>query len=141
MIRKFRESDMAQVLKIWLDASIEAHDFVEHGFWESKVDDMENIYLPAGENYVYEENGKIKGFFSLVDETLAAIFVDPASQGCGIGKTLIAKAKKLRSSLKLSVYKKNIKSVNFYINHGFVIVKEQIDKHTGEAEILMSWIN
>jgi putative acetyltransferase len=137
MIRKFKESDMDQVLKIWLDASVKAHDFVERRFWESRLDDMRNIYLPAGENYVYEEDGQIKGFFALVDETLAAIFVDPVCQGRGIGTKLISKAKELRLALRLTVYCKNTKSVDFYKNCGFEIVEKQIDENTGEPEFLM----
>lgn len=139
MIREFKEADMEQVLKIWLEASIKAHDFVKREFWESKLGDMRELYLPAAETYVYDENGEIKGFFSLVDETLAAIFVAPASQGCGIGKKLIAKAKELRSSLNLKVYCRNTRSINFYKNCGFEIVEEQTDGHTGKSEFLMTF--
>ncbi len=46
MIRKFIESDMNQVINIWLEASIKAHDFVDGEFWESKVKDMREIYIP-----------------------------------------------------------------------------------------------
>ena len=139
MIREFKESDMEQVLKIWLEASIKAHNFVKREFWKSKLGDMRELYLPAAETYVYDENGEIKGFFSLVDETLAAVFVAPASQGCGIGKKLTAKAKELRSSLNLKVYSKNTRSINFYKNCGFEIVKEQTDDSTGESELLMTF--
>ncbi len=130
---------MEQVLKIWLEASVKAHDFIKREFWEAKLDDMRNLYLPASETYVYAEKGEIKGFFSLVDETLAAIFVAPASQGRGIGKKLIAKAKELRSSLNLTVYSKNTKSINFYKRCGFDIIRKQTDENTGEFEYLMAY--
>lgn len=54
MIRKYNENDIDTVLTIWLDASIKAHDFVEAGFWQSQVENMRNIYLPASETWVYE---------------------------------------------------------------------------------------
>ena len=139
MISKLKETDMDQVLEIWLEASRKSHDFIKREFWESKLDDMRNLYLPASETYVYVENGEIKGFFSLVGETLAAIFVAPASQGHGIGKKLIARAKELRSSLNLTVYSKNTKSINFYKSCGFDIVKKQTDENTGEPEYLMAY--
>ncbi|MFA6717339.1 MAG: N-acetyltransferase [Victivallaceae bacterium] len=140
MIRKFIDADTERVLEIWLEASVNAHNFVKREFWESKIDDMKELYLPGSETYVYEENGEVKGFFSLVDETLAALFVAPDRQGQGCGKKLIAKAKELRPALKLTVYSKNTKSVDFYRKCGFKTVKEQTDKHTGETELMMEYI-
>ena len=137
MIRPFKESDMEKVLSIWLDASIEAHDFVARDFWESKVKEMRDIYIPASETYVYDNQGVIYGFASLVENTLAAIFVAPSAQGRGIGKKLMNKAKESRQELHLSVYKENKKSIAFYKKCGFEAVKEQIDEHTGHSELFM----
>lgn len=140
MIRRFKASDMENVLKIWLETSLKAHNFVEKEFWESKVAEMRDIYLPAAETYVYDEDGLIKGFCSLHKETLAAIFVSPSFQGKGIGKKLIAKAKKLYNNLNLTVYKENKKSIEFYKKCGFKIKKEQIDAQTGHPELLMKFM-
>ncbi|MCP3941840.1 MAG: N-acetyltransferase [Desulfobacteraceae bacterium] len=137
MIRRFKQSDMEQILQIWLSASQKAHDFIKKDFWESKVDDMRDIYLPASETYVYDEGGTIKGFVSLYEETLAAMFVSMVDQGRGIGKQLMVKAKQVRENLSLSVYKENNKSIEFYKKCGFKIKLEQIDGHTGMSELLM----
>ncbi len=137
IVRAFQSQDMEQVLDIWLEASIRAHDFMERGFWESKVSDMRNIYLPSGETHVYDEAGIIKGFITLCDDTLAAIFVSPRFHGKGIGKQLMAKAKNMRRKLNLSVYMENQKSVDFYQHCGFKIANNQIDQHTGHMELLM----
>jgi len=139
MIRKFKQSDMESVLKIWLDSSIKAHDFIESNFWESNKDDMREIYIPSSENYIYEKEGNIKGFISLYGDTVAALFVSPEIQRLGIGTSLIKRAKKIHKSLNLTVYKENEKSVKFYINNGFKIIKEQIDKNTGCLELLMKY--
>jgi len=139
MIRNFKQSDMEQVLKIWLDASIKAHSFVDSEYWESKVIDMREIYIPAAETYVYSENGKIKGFISLIENTLAAIFVIPNNQGKGIGKQLMAKSKAVRKNLNLTVYKGNSNSIEFYKKCGFKIKQEQINEHTGHPELLMEF--
>lgn len=64
MIRAFESSDMFDVLNIWLKASVRAHGFVAKEFWESRVEDMREIYIPASETYVFSENGAILGFFS-----------------------------------------------------------------------------
>ena len=120
---------------------MKAHDFVDREFWQSKAKDMREIYIPSGETYVCEEEGVIKGFVALYNETLAAIFVSPDSQGTGIGTQLMRKAKDVRDNLDLTVYKENPKSVEFYKKCGFTIEKEQIDKHTGHLELVMKFIS
>jgi len=139
MIRKLKAEETNDVLDIWVKASIEAHSFVSREFWKSRMDVMRDTYIPASDTYVFEENGIIKGFFSLHNDTLAAMFVSPESQGRGIGRRLMDKAKSLRNSLELTVYKENPKSVDFYKKCGFNIIKEQIDEHTGHIEILMKY--
>jgi len=139
MIRNFQQTDIDQVISIWLEASIQAHDFVDSEFWKSKVEDMREIYIPSGETYVYEEGGIIKGFVSLYNDTVAAIFVSPDSQGTGIGMQLMRKAKDVRDNLNLTVYKDNTKGIAFYKKCGFTIEQEQIDTHTGCHELVMKF--
>ena len=47
MISRLKETDMDQVLEIWLEASIKSHNFIKREFWESKLEDMRNLYLPC----------------------------------------------------------------------------------------------
>ena len=139
MIRAFESSDMNDVLNIWLGASIGAHGFVGKEFWESRVDDMRETYVPDSDTYVYSENGTVKGFFSLHADSLAAMFVSPDAQGKGIGQQLMKKAKSLRRKLNLTVYLENEKSILFYRKCGFKPVEERVDEHTGHIEILMEY--
>jgi putative acetyltransferase len=44
MIREFQQSDIDQIISVWLKASIEAHDFVDSEFWKSKARDMREVY-------------------------------------------------------------------------------------------------
>jgi len=138
MIREFHVDDLDVVLDIWLQASINAHSFVESGFWESQVESMRDIYIPACESYVFVEGGEVIGFYSLHENTLAAIFIYPEFQGRGFGKELLSHAKQQRDVLTLSVYKANDSSVQFYLSKGFTIVGEQADEHTGHIEYLMT---
>ena len=138
MIRKFESPDMDDILRIWLEASIKTHDFIDADFWQSKIGDMRHKYIPNSETYVYTDKGVIKGFFALYEDTLAALFVSPDSQRTGIGKKLITIAKSLRETLNLYVYRKNSKAIDFYIKCGFRTLKTRVDKHTGEIEILMT---
>lgn len=139
MIRAFESSDMNDVLNIWLGASIGAHGFVGKEFWESRVNDMRETYIPDSNTYVFSENGTVKGFFSLHGDSLAAMFVSPDAQGRGIGQRLMNKAKSLRRKLNLTVYRENEKSIQFYRKCGFKPVEERVDEHTGHIEILMEY--
>lgn len=139
MIRAFEPSDMNDVLNIWLEASIGAHGFVGREFWESRIDDMRETYIPDSDTYVFSENGTVKGFFSLHGDSLAAMFVSPDAQSKGIGQQLMNEAKSLRRKLNLTVYRENEKSTQFYWKCGFKLVKERVDEHTGHIEILMEY--
>lgn len=142
MIRRFDASqreDMDRVLEIWLEASIDAHDFIPRHFWEANVESMREIYLVQAETYVYETDGIIQGFLSLDEERVAALFVAPSMQGLGIGKKLLDKAKAIREKLSLTVYTENTRAVGFYEGCGLRQVAEQTDPHSGRQELIMTW--
>ncbi|UPR32847.1 N-acetyltransferase [Vibrio crassostreae] len=137
MIRQYRPADIETVLDIWLTASNKAHDFVAPEFWESQVGNMRDIYIPASITYVYQIDGEVRGFYSLYEGILAAIFVSPQHQGCGVGKQLIQHAKLECPNLSLNVYKENQATIEFYLSQGFSIVSEQTDEYTGHQEYTM----
>jgi putative acetyltransferase len=139
MIRKIEPEEISYVLDVWINASIQAHSFIDKEFWESKIDDMREIYIPNSDTYIFKENEIVKGFFSLHDNTLAAMFVSPEFQGNGIGRKMMEKAKFLRDRLELTAYKENPKSIEFYGKCGFQIIKEKVDIHTGHVEVLMNY--
>jgi len=140
MIRKFTTDDLDDIVSIWLNASIIAHDFIPVAYWQDHAEDMRNIYIPSAETFVYAPaEGGISGFLSLMDNHIAAIFVDPAQQGRGIGKQLMNRVKALHSSLTLCVYKKNTNSVRFYTGQGFSVKDERKEANTGETEYFMEW--
>lgn len=139
MIREFSQSDMDAVLDVWLSASIKAHDFVAPDFWRSKLDSMRNTYIPASEVHVYEDGAKLLGFYALLEDRLAAIFVRPDLQGRGIGTRLVSHAKSKRDAISLSVYKANATGIGFYKSQGFLIAGESLDSATGQDEYIMQW--
>lgn len=138
MIRKFESEDLEKVMEIWLNANIQAHDFISKDYWKSNFDFVKSI-LPSAEIYVYESEGKVSAFVGVDSGYIAGIFVSNDEQSKGIGKQLLGKIKERYSELSLTVYKKNVKAVNFYQRELFVIKQEQIDKNTDEVEYLMVW--
>jgi putative acetyltransferase len=138
-IRTLQENEIKYAVSIWLKASTEAHHFIAPDFWKSKVSEMESVWLPAAQNIGLFINGKMIGFFSLMDERLAAIFILPEEQNKGYGKLLMNHAKSLKLQLTLSVYEKNKSALEFYRKNNFTIFDKQIDEATGENEIIMAW--
>ena len=138
MIREFKPEDLSDIMRIWLDANIQAHDFIEKEYWIANFDMVESI-LPGAEVYVYEAEGEIKAFAGIDSGHIAGLFVAGRMQSMGIGKLLLDKCKELYSTLTLSVYEKNRRAVYFYKRAGFTVEKSRTDEKTGEDEYCMVW--
>ncbi len=89
MIRKSKKEDLNKLIKLWYEISLETHDFIDKEYWQEKREDMAQKYIPASDTYVIEENNEIMGFISMVDNYLAAIFIDKKYQNKSFGKKLI----------------------------------------------------
>lgn len=135
-----RDADIDELVAIWLNGSLKAHDFVPQQYWLDNKTLMKTEYLPNAEVYVAGAGGRIDGFVALVENHIAAIFVRNEQQGKGIGTILLDYVRELRWELALNVYQKNQKSVSFYQAKGFEIVAETLDEATEEREFLMRWV-
>lgn len=138
MIRMFDARDLDQVMELWLNGNIEAHDFIPRNYWESNAPMVREQLLQA-EIYVYETDGKILGFVGLQGDYLAGIFVDRHARSMGIGGQLIHYVQKIRRTLTLNVYRKNQRAMEFYLREEFSVLSEDIDEATGETDIVLSW--
>lgn len=140
MIRAFREEDLSAVMDIWLNANIQAHDFIPKEYWESHFDMVKDM-LPQAEVYVFEggQPGQIIGFIGLMDTYIAGLFVEKQARSQGVGKQLIDFVKSFKDELSLHVYEKNERATSFYLREGFTIPSRSTDEDTGEKELLMVW--
>ncbi|MDP5291682.1 N-acetyltransferase [Oceanimonas sp. CHS3-5] len=139
MIRQARPEDTDAILDVWLLASLQAHDFVPAAYWWQHQEQMRARYLPSAEVWVCERDGEIQGFVALAEDYLAALFVRPDCQQKGIGKALMATAKRRRHHLSLRVYCENDIAVNFYRQNGFAITDESVDPGTGQPQLCMGY--
>ena len=142
MIRKFREEDTTKVMTIWTKGNFEAHSFIDKDYWLLNYNRVKDEYLKKSETYVYETEGEIKGFISILNnQYIGALFVKKEYQRQGIGRKLInfVKEKDKYDKLILHVYEKNIDAILFYTALGFKNQKIQIDKETNEKEYVMEW--
>jgi ribosomal protein S18 acetylase RimI-like enzyme len=138
MIRKFKKTDSDEIMQIWLDCNINAHDFVAKEYWQKNYPFVRDA-IQYAEVYIYEIDQKIVAFIGLQNDYIAGIFVKKDFQGQGIGQQLLNYAKDRHTELTLSVYEKNKNAVNFYVKHGFSIEKSSVDTDNGEVDYLMKW--
>ncbi len=138
MIRKLENKDINIIMDIWLKSTIKAHNFIDENYWRKNYNNVKNIYIPISDTFVYEDNGRIKGFISIINnDFIGALFGDVNSQGMGIGSKLIDYAISIYGNLSLSVYKDNENAFAFYKNKNFKILSEEVNKETKFLEYIM----
>ena len=140
MLRPYREEDREDVLRIWLEASLQAHSFAGAGHWQAELKNMREAYLPLCDAILVwtdGEDGTPRGFLAFVGDYLAALFVEPGFQGRGIGSRLMRVALRMHPGLTLSVYRENTRAVGFYRRHGLEVLEERVERATGLAEYVM----
>lgn len=140
MIRNLKNDDIDIVMELWKNSTIEAQNFIPDSYWLENYDNVKNKYLPNSDTYVYEEDGEIKGFVSLIENIfIGGLFIRVDSQREGIGSVILDFLKERNDKLQLTVYDKNERAMKFYLKSGFKILNTEIDKKTREKEHLMEW--
>ena len=141
MIRKWDTEDTAPLLALWLDSTIHAHPFISESYWRDSVAVVRDVYLPAASTWVWEQDGELKGFVSVLDSRfVGALFVAPGATRQGIGRALLDEVKQHYAWLSLEVYQKNESAVSFYHAQGFRIDfgdnQRNIGFHTKSAGVI-----
>ena len=131
MIRAYQDSDLNALLDAWYSASQVGHPFLDDDFFTRERAAIVELYLPNAETWVYERDGVVVGFISLVGNEVGAIFVDGDYHGQGIGRALMDHARGLRDSLVLDVFMENVVGRRFYERYGFVQMGEHLHEETG----------
>lgn len=139
MIRRYEKSDTEDVVEAWYQASLIAHPFLSKQFLEEENKNLRELFLPRSQTWVYETEGQVAGFISLLDNEVGGIFVHPSWQRKGIGKVLMNKASSLHKSLELEVFEANHQGRAFYAKYGFVPIKTYRDQSTGEMTIRLRY--
>ena len=134
-IRPYAASDLEELLDVWYRASRVAHAFLPEDFFDTERRAIAEQWLPIAETVVYEVDGGVAGFLSLIGNEVGAIFVDPDQQGRGLGRALMDHARASRPQLELSVFEANHLGRRFYEHYGFEYVGSGIHEATGQTEL------
>ncbi|MBM6820280.1 N-acetyltransferase [Clostridium saudiense] len=137
MIKEFKIENLEEVMEIWLQNNINAHDFIEKEYWINNFDLVKKL-LPDAKVYIFQEDNIIKGFIGVIEDGyIAGLFVKEKYQREGIGEKLIKYIKPKYNQLKLDVYSKNKNAIKFYLKNNFKIVNEKNNEDTNELEYEM----
>ena len=131
MIRNYRPADCEEVLDVWARASAVAHPFLSREFLELERHAIPNDYLPNAETWVWEADGRVVGFISLLGNEVGALFVDPAFHRSGIGRALMDRARAVRGELEVEVFERNLLGRAFYAKLDFEPVQRKVHAQTG----------
>lgn len=119
MIRKYDDQkDHQAALDIWFRASRKGHPFLSEEDLLQQRKIVSEEYFPVADMFVYEQDGKIRGFIGLIGQYIGGLFVSPEDSGRGIGRELLEFAQRLKGSLSVEVYALN-SAVQFYEKCGF----------------------
>jgi putative acetyltransferase len=135
MLRPYRPDDLSELLDVWYRASLIAHSFLSDEFFDTERAQIADQWIPIADTTVYESDGRVVGFVSLIGNEVGAIFVDPDQQGRGIGRALMDGARDARPYLELNVFEANSIGRRFYHTYGFVQVGSHIGEATGHREL------
>lgn len=131
MIRKYRPEDCDEVLSVWSAATALAHPFLSERFLEFERREIRNVHLPKAATWVWEADGHVVGFISLLGNEVGAVFVDPRFQRAGIGWALMDHARALRGELEVEVFRDNRIGRTFYAKYGFEPMLQRVHEPTG----------
>ncbi len=140
MIRKWPNTDFSPLLTLWMESTIFARPFIEVRYWQESEALVREEYLPMAKTWVWEEQGELQGFISVMDaQFIGALFVRPAAIGRGIGTALMTFVQQRFSRLSLEVYQKNQRAVDFYHAQGFRIEGSAWQDETRHPTWIMNW--
>lgn len=135
MIRPYTPADLKDLLDVWYRASLIAHPFLTEDFLATERRQIAEHWLLTAETMVYESDGRVVGFLSLIGNDVGAIFVDPDDQGHGIGRALMDRARDSRPYLELEVFEANAIGRRFYDAYGFTLVDRHIHEASRQPEL------
>ncbi|WP_318365767.1 N-acetyltransferase [Enterobacter sp.] len=140
MIHEWHNNDTAPLLALWLESTTFAHPFIDEKYWQESEALVRDVYLPSASTWVWEEDGVVQGFISVMEsQFVGALFVRPTALGKGIGRALLEHVKQRHEVLRLEVYQKNGRAMNFYHALGFRIEDSAWQEETHHPTWIMRW--
>lgn len=126
-IRRYGSGDFDGVNDLWRRARV--HALPEFQARKGYTADQDREYfrrviLVRDELWVAERDGVLAGFMAIAGDFIDQLYVAPEHQRGGVGRALIAHARRLSpSGLRLYTLQENVNARAFYEADGFVAVR------------------
>ncbi|PCJ94774.1 MAG: N-acetyltransferase [Flavobacteriaceae bacterium] len=137
MIRTYKETDLEDIMVIWLDAQTAAHPFLSADFVDNVKTLMREKFIPNSKTWVYELDGDVIGFIAMMGNEIGGLFVKPNNQSNGIGALLVDYVSQIYKDLEVEVFNENKIGKPFYFKQGFTIISDYIHEATDQKVLRM----
>ncbi len=131
-LRKFKTSDLNELMTVWESASVLAHSFLPEEFLEKERYNIPNVYIPIADTLVAESSGHVIGFISMIDNEIGGLFIEPDFHGIGVGTALVDKVRDLHTNLIVEVFENNTIGRRFYTKYGFKFIGKKFHTESGQ---------
>jgi GNAT superfamily N-acetyltransferase len=99
-----------------------------------------DVVFPRNTVLIAEIDAVAVGFIAYGGGWVDHLYVDPARQGCGIGRLLLERAQRAEDELQLWCFQENERALRFYVRNGFRIVRQTAgDNEEGRPDALLCW--
>lgn len=136
-IRPYELRDQDAIVAIWEASSRIATPFLTPEFMARTRQQIREVWLPTAETWVFEGDQGVSGFITLIGNEIGGIFVDPNTQGLGIGRSLMDWASLRHEPLLVEVFEANTIGLKFYERYGFRETNRYHHKPTDQVMIRM----
>ena len=138
-----RGDEIEAVVRLWRRSRDDSQPWLEARMGHTHEDDLRFFEgTLARENDVWvAADGAIAGFLAIAGDRLGFLYVDPASQGRGIGTALLDHAKTLSpDGLTLFTHQRNERARAFYERRGFRAVRFGVSPPPeNEPDVQYAW--
>jgi len=118
-IREANLADYPKIMEIWEGAVKATHDFLAAADFELFKKLIPTEFLPQLRVFILEDQEQAQAFFSVSEDNLEMLFVDPSARGKGYGKFAIAYVVEQLAVRKVDVNEQNEQAVGFYRKVGY----------------------
>ena len=126
-IRRYEPPDFDAVNDLWRRSRLRAFPDLQARKGHTAEEDREyfrDVVLVRHDVWVVELDGRVAGLLAIAGDFIDQLYVDPDHQRKGLGRTLIAHARRLSpSGLRLSTFQINHAGRAFYEGQGFVAAR------------------
>lgn len=130
VIRGYRPDDQDDLIRVWLASTIPGQSFLPAEHWRAMEPEIRHLTTVA-QTWVFEKDGAIVAFVSMLGTMIGGLFTHPDHQGKGFGRALVEYVAQRSDPLFVEVFAANERALGLYRSCGFVDHRRRADEESG----------